>query len=44
MLLLPSQVFEFSRSLLCFSFFPPCIKQSAEEAAGSWFDEAEYAI
>lgn len=34
---------EFSRSVLCLSFFP-CTKQNAEEAAGSWFDEAEYVI
>lgn len=39
-----SQICEFSRSVLCLSFFPPCTKQSAEEAAGSWFDEAEYVI
>lgn len=40
-----SQICEFSRSVLCLSsFFPPCTKQSAEEAAASWFDEAEYVI
>lgn len=31
-----------SASVLFFS--PLCTKQSAEKAAGSWFDEAEYTI